>query len=103
MKAITVKMPDALRVRLQAEATRRGVSLGAVVREAAETYVVEAPRAARTLTFHEKNKDLCGIFASGITDLGSQPKHMEDYGVDLVRDSRHGSAACLPRSKRTTR
>ena len=32
MKAITVKIPDALRVRLEAEAARRGISVGAVVR-----------------------------------------------------------------------
>jgi predicted DNA-binding protein len=49
MKTISVKLPDALRVRLEAEAARRGVSLGAVVREAAETYVVRAPAPAEAV------------------------------------------------------
>lgn len=103
MKAITVKIPDALRVRLQAEAARRGVSLGAVVREAAETYVVEAPKVGRKISFYEKNKDLSGIFASGVPDLGSNPKHLDGYGLDLMHDSGHRPAGGLPRSKRTKR
>ena len=103
MKAITVKIPDSLRARLEAEAARRGQSLGAVVREAAETYLAEAPTTVDNMSFYEKTKDLCGIFSSGVPDLGSNLKHLDGYGVDLVRDSRYGTAAGVSRPKRTKR
>jgi hypothetical protein len=83
MKAITVKIPAALRVRLEAEAARRGVSLGAVVREAAETYVAEAP-ARKKLSAYELTKDLCGIFTDGPGDLSTNPKYLEDLGLDSM-------------------
>lgn len=88
MKAITVKLPDALRVRLQAEAARRGVSLGAVVREAAETYVVEAPTRKR-LTAYDLSKDLCGSLRGGPGDLSTNPKYLEELGLDSMGDYQH--------------
>lgn len=97
MKAITVKMSDALRVRLQAEATRRGVSLGAVVREAAETYVAEAP-ARKKLSVYELTKDICGIFTDGPGDLSTNPKYLEDLGLDSMGDHRYRPPRRISRS-----
>lgn len=98
MRAITVKLPDDLRLRLQAEADRRGVSLGRVVREAAETYVV-ARAACQPLSLYERSKDLCGCLRSGIPDLGSNPKHMEGYGLDNPGSDRHRSARRVSRRR----
>ena len=97
MKTISVKLPDALRVRLEAEAARRGVSLGAVVREAAETYVVKSP-IQKKLSLYERSKDLCGCIRSGLGDLATNPKHLEGYGRDSLGDRRHRSARRVPRS-----
>jgi hypothetical protein len=98
MKTISVKLPDALRVRLEAEAARRGVSLGAVVREAAETYVVRAP-AQQKLSLYERSKHLCGCLNSGLSDLASNPKHLEGMGLDSMGDRRHRSTRRLPRPR----
>jgi metal-responsive CopG/Arc/MetJ family transcriptional regulator len=77
MKTISVKLPDALRVRLEAEAARRGVSLGAVVREAAETYVVKSP-AQKKLSLYERSKDLCGCIRTAACPISPpNPKHLE--------------------------
>lgn len=91
MKAITVKLPDALKVRLEAEATRRGTSVGAVVREAAQTYVVKSP-ARRKLSLYDLTKDLCGSLKGGPGDLSTNPEHLEDLGVDSMGDHRHRAA-----------
>jgi hypothetical protein len=91
MKTISVKLPDALRVRLEAEAARRGLSLGAVVREAAETYVVKSPT-QKKLTLYERSKDLCGCIKGGPGDLSTNPKYLEDMGLDSMGDNRYRAA-----------
>ncbi len=99
MKTISVKLPDALRVRLEAEAARRGVSLGAVVREAAETYVVKSPE-QKKLTLYELTKDLCGMYKDGPGDLSTNPKYLEGLGLDSMGDYRHRPARRVSRGKR---
>ncbi len=99
MKAITVKLPAALKVRLEAEAARRGISVGAVVREAAETYVVSSP-VQKKLSAYELTKDLCGIFKDGPGDLSTNPKYLEDLGLDSMGDDRHRAPRGVLRSKR---
>lgn len=98
MKPITVKMPDALKVRLEAAAARRGVSVGWLVREAAETYLAKEPTKSK-LSIYERTKDLCGCLKTGISDLGSNPKHMEGFGLDSMGDSRYRPARRLPKSR----
>lgn len=98
MKAISVKLPDALRVRLQAEAVRRGVSLGQVVREAADTYVVKSPTQKR-MSLYERSRHLCGCLDSGLSDLASNPKHLEGMGLDSMGDRGHRSTRRLPRPR----
>jgi len=98
MKAITVKLPDELRVRLQAEADKRGVSLGHVVREAAETYVVASP-AQKRLSAYDLSKDLCGSLDGGPGDLSTNPKYLEDLGLDSMGDSRYRPAGGVSRKK----
>lgn len=98
MKAVTFKLPDALRVRLQAEAARRGVSLGAVVREAAEAYVAEAP-VRKKLSAYDLSKDLCGSLQGGPGDLSTNPKYLKELGLDSMGDSRYRPPGRLPGKK----
>jgi hypothetical protein len=99
MKPLTVKLPDALRVRLEAEAARRGVSVGAVVREAAETYVVSSPT-QKKLSAYELSKDICGSLDGGPGDLSTNPKYLEDLGLDSMGDSRYRPPGRVHRKKR---
>lgn len=98
MKAISVKLPAALRARLEAEAARRGISLGAVVREATETYVVKSP-AQKKLSLYERSKDLCGCLKGGPGDLSTNPKYLEDMGLDSMGNSRYRPARRLSAGK----
>jgi hypothetical protein len=100
MKAVTVKLPDALKARLEAEAGRRGTTLSCVVREAAETYVTSAPVAGKKQSAYDLSKDLCGCLNTGIRDLASNPKYLEDLGLDSMGDSRHRPVRGVPRAKR---
>lgn len=98
MKAITVKLPAALKVRLEAEAARRGISVGAVVREAAETYVVSSP-VRKKPSLYELSKDLCGSLKDGPGDLSTNPKYLEDLGLDSMGDDRHRTPRRIPKSR----
>ena len=77
MKTLSLKVPDALDAKLTALAARRGESKSAVVREAIERYVPEAPGEAASLL--DLSRDLVGS-VSGPKDLATNPKYLEDYG-----------------------
>lgn len=81
MKTLTVKLPDELAVRLEKRAKRLGVSKSALLRESLERdlagkngTVEEEP------SMYELTKDDCGCVDSGVTDLATNPEHMEDFG-----------------------
>jgi hypothetical protein len=98
MKPVTIKLPEELRVRLQAEADKRGVSLGQVVREAAAAYVAASPVQTR-LSAYDLSKDLCGSLDGGPGDLSTNPKYLEDLGLDSMGDSRYRAAGGVSRKK----
>ena len=80
MKTITVKLPDELALRLERRAALKGRSKSELVRESIERYfsaesAVEEPPSAYDLI-----KDDLGCIDSGVTDLSSNPKHMEGFG-----------------------
>ena len=77
MKTLSLKLPDALDAKLTALATRLGTSRSAVVREAIERYVPEAPGDAASLL--DLSSDLVGS-VSGPTNLATNRKYREDYG-----------------------
>lgn len=81
MKTLTVKLPEELAVRLQQRASRLGVSKSALVRQSVEdslsgpsSLVEEEPSAYALM------KDGCGCVDSGVSDLATNPKHMEGFG-----------------------
>jgi hypothetical protein len=76
-KPITVKLPEALHVRLTAAARRRGVSQSALLREALEGYLESAPVEG---TFGDLTEDLCGK-GSGPPDLSTNDAHLDGYGT----------------------
>ncbi len=77
MKTLSLKVPDALDAKLIAIATRRGSSKSAVVREAIERYVPEAP--GETASLLDLSSDLVGS-VSGPKDLATNAKYLKDYG-----------------------
>ena len=80
MKTITIKVPDELAIRIQKGADRLGISKSAFIRESIEkefqngTFVEESP------SFYDLVKDDLGCIDSGLTDLSTNPKHMEGFG-----------------------
>ncbi|MGF1450384.1 MAG: ribbon-helix-helix protein, CopG family [Opitutales bacterium] len=74
MTSLTMHVPEATKRRLQAEARRQGVSVSALVRERLEIVPATTPSKAKDadtdaqkLSLHERSKDLCGCFDSGVT------------------------------------
>jgi plasmid stability protein len=100
MKGLTIKIPDDLRARLLVEAARRGMSVGALVREASETYVTATPVATAT-SAHDLARDLCGTLAPGVNDLSTNEKHLEELGLDSMGDSGYRAAGGVPRPRGT--
>lgn len=82
MKTITIKVPEELDARLTKRAKRLGVSKSEVAREAIKRdleadqsdAVKEEPSA------YDLMKDGFGCIDSGVTDLSTNPKHMEGFG-----------------------
>ncbi len=75
MPTVTVKMPQPLHARLEAEAARRHTTKSAILREAFAQRSVGAPAGS----FHERAKHLIGA-ASGPGDLSARSKTLTGYG-----------------------
>ena len=80
LTTISLKLPDELAARLEAEAQARNTSRSTLFREALEEKL-EALAAGRQPSLLELASDLCGSAASGFQDLGSNPKHLEGFGA----------------------
>ena len=78
MKMLSVKLPDALDVKLAALAQKRGMSKSAVVRGALEAFLKGNGR-VRGGSALELAKDLAGCLA-GPGDLSFNKKYMKDFG-----------------------
>jgi hypothetical protein len=82
----TVDVPDELYRRAKAEAALRGRKLRDLVEEGLRL-VLEAPRKTRRSPgLAELTKRARGMIDSGVSDLGSNPKHLVGFGSD---DRRH--------------
>ena len=79
MTTISLKLPEALVARLEAEARNRQKSKSAIIREYLEQGLSGAQRGRRP-SFYEQAQDLCGIGHSGVSDLATNPKHLEGFG-----------------------
>jgi len=81
----TVEMPDDLHRRAKAEAALRGRKLKDLIEEGLRL-VLEAPRRMpRRPSLAELMKDARGVVDSGVPDLGSNPRHLADFGRDARR------------------
>jgi plasmid stability protein len=79
MITFSLKLPEALVARLEAEARSRQKSKSAIIREYLEQGLNGARRGKRP-SFYELAQDLCGAGHSGVPDLATNPKHMEGFG-----------------------
>jgi len=78
MTTLTIKLPEDLKLRLEAEARLRGKSVSALARESlAKSLKKTGPKKP---SLYERTKDLCGSISSGVPDLATNPKYMEGFG-----------------------
>ena len=77
MKTVTVKLPLEIDAALEAVSARRRVSKSTVLREALEK---ELARERSKPTVFDLIQDSIGCIESGVSDLATNPRHMEGYG-----------------------
>jgi len=78
MTSLTIKIQPELKVLLETEARFSGKSVSAVVRDSVATCLARKKRGK--LSLYERTKHLCGIVASGVPDLATNPKFMKGFG-----------------------
>ena len=78
MTTISLKLPVALAARLEDQAKAHQKPKSALVRECIERGLRGTSREAPS--FHDLAKPKCGVGRSGIRDLATHPRHLEDYG-----------------------
>ena len=74
----TVEIPDELYRRAKAEAALRGKKLRDLVHEGLQAVLDRSrvPRSRLTALLNEA----CGSIDSGVSDLGSNPRHLKGFG-----------------------
>jgi hypothetical protein len=77
----TVELPDDLYRRAKAEAALQGRKLKDIIEEGLQL-VLDRPRKTQQAKLAKLIKQASGIMESGIPDLGSNPKHLENLGRD---------------------
>jgi hypothetical protein len=77
----TVELPDDLYRRAKAEAALRGRKLKDMIEEGLQL-VLDRPRKTEQAKLAKLIKQASGIMESGIPDLGSNAKHLENLGRD---------------------
>ena len=80
-----VEIPDKLCRRAKAEAALRGCKLKDLVEEGLRLVLQNAPKTRRESSLAGLMKRARGAIDSGIPDLGSNPKHLTDFGRDARR------------------
>jgi predicted DNA-binding protein len=79
MTTISVKIPEKLKLRMESESSRRGVSKSRLIREALERAFGKKTMEGGPTVF-DLTKDLCGAVTGGPADLSSAKEHLEGYG-----------------------
>lgn len=75
----TVEIPDDLYRKAKAEAALRGRKVKDLVEEGLRSVLGTQPKEKRP-SLAGLMKDACGVVNSGIPDLGSNGKHLADFG-----------------------
>lgn len=78
MELVSFKLPPALRRRIAAEARRRGISQGAVIRESIESALVDRRAGRRALTCADLAADLIGAVRNGPPDLSTNRRYLDE-------------------------
>jgi predicted DNA-binding protein len=80
MNTISVKIPHRLKLRVESESSRRGLSRSRLIREALEQAFGKEKRIPDATVF-DLTKDLCGSVRGGPRDLASNKKYLDRYGT----------------------
>ena len=82
MSTLTIELPDDLAARLAAASAQAHLPPAQLVRDALEKLLpVPLPNGtADGPTLHDRMKDFIGCIDSGVTDLATNPKHLEGFG-----------------------
>jgi Arc/MetJ-type ribon-helix-helix transcriptional regulator len=81
MTSITIKLPEAMKEKLEAEAQIRGKSCSALIRDSLEKDLGESNSSRENgPSVLDLLQDLVGKGDSGIPDLATNPKYMKGFG-----------------------
>lgn len=78
MTTLSLKLPRPLAARLEDRARAHQKPKSALVREFIEKGLQAG--SGDSASFHELARAKCGMACSGIRDLATNPKHLEDFG-----------------------
>ena len=80
VKTVTIKLPEPLALRLEQRAKRLGVSKSSILRDSLERDLNEGAKVEEEPSVYDLTRADCGCFDSGLTDLATNPKHLEGFG-----------------------
>jgi len=80
MTTISLKIPDELASKLDATARAQYTSRSALFREALEEKLAALTKSS-TPSLFDLSSDLCGASQSNFDDLGSNPRHLDGFGL----------------------
>jgi len=80
----TVDLPDELFRQVKATAALRGCKFKDLVEESLRKTLELEMSVSEPPTLYELMKPYLGIVDSGVTDLATNPKHMEGFGRDSM-------------------
>ena len=84
MQQLTIRVPDEYMAGIEKIAAVTGLKKSDITRMAIKKYI-EAHAAEKEINNYGRAKDLIGVVASGISDLG---KNHRDYLIQKIRDTK---------------
>ncbi|MBM3495029.1 MAG: hypothetical protein FJX72_12025 [Armatimonadetes bacterium] len=78
----TIELPDMLLRQAKAEAALRGRRLKDLVEDGLRLVLIQSDPEAECRVIRERLLSYSGIVASGVTDLSTNPSHLERMGAD---------------------
>lgn len=78
MTTLSVKLPDKLAAAVDQAAKAKRKSRTAFVRETLAEKTA-TPRPKNSTSLLERTKNLCGIASSGLRDLSTHPRYLDDF------------------------
>ena len=78
MRAVTLKLPAALALRLKQTVARRGTTQSKIIRDALEAHLADSSGKGQSCL--DLARDLAGSVRGGPADLSSNKRHLKGYG-----------------------